>query len=52
MDSKFECMSENELQEIDGGIGIGVAILIGCGIVLIIGAAVSFYNGYSEAAGK
>lgn len=52
MSDKFELVSENQLEEIDGGIAVGTAVLIGCGVVLVVGAGVSFFNGYSDAAGK
>ena len=50
--NQFELLNENELEEVDGGIAVGTAILIGSGVVLGVGALVSFFNGFSDAAGK
>ncbi|MEE1057017.1 MAG: class IIb bacteriocin, lactobin A/cerein 7B family [Acutalibacteraceae bacterium] len=48
IDNRFLALSDNEMEEVNGGIGFGVACLIGAGGVLVISAAVSAFNGYQE----
>lgn len=45
----FSVMSEEDLYELDGGIAVGTAILIGGAVILLVSAGVSAYNGYQEA---
>lgn len=52
INNNFQGLNDNDLEMINGGIGVGAAILIGCGVVMGCGAVVSFFNGYSDAAGK
>ena len=49
MKENFVVLNENELEEVEGGIGLAAGIAIGAGVVLAASAAVSFFNGYVEA---
>lgn len=51
--NNFQSLNDNDLAMVNGGgITVGTAILIGCGVTMGLSAVVSFFNGYSDAAGK
>ncbi len=49
MNDKFEILREDEMVEVDGGVS-GIAIV--GGVILVVSAVVSAFNGYVDEANK